>query len=79
MTSPGAHSLIKVGSAAGMAHRLEHGLDGSGDELRGLRVDDDVPAEQNAADYLPGVPGRVVRADDGGRGTGSIGFGHIPD
>jgi len=47
-----------------MAHRLEHGLDDSGDELRGLRVDDDVPAEQNAADYLPGVPRRVVRARD---------------
>ena len=28
---------------------LERGLDGSGDELRGLRVDDDVPAEQHAA------------------------------
>ena len=38
-----------------MAHRPEHGLDGTGDELRGLRVDDDVPAEQNAADHLPGV------------------------
>ena len=40
---------------------LERGLDGGGDELRGLRVDDDVPAEQHAADHLPGVPGRVLR------------------
>ena len=40
---------------------LERGLDGGGDELRGLRVDDDVPAEENAADDLPGVRGRVVR------------------
>ncbi len=35
---------------------LERGLDGVGDELRGLRVDGDVPAEQHAADDLPGVP-----------------------
>ena len=47
---------------------LEHGLDGGGDELRGLRVDDDVPAEQHAADDLPGMRGRVVRADRGGLG-----------
>jgi hypothetical protein len=40
---------------------LEHCLDGGSDELRGLRVDDDVPAEQHAADDLPGVPGRVPR------------------
>jgi hypothetical protein len=40
---------------------LERGLDGGGDELRGLGVDDDVPAEQHAADDLPGVPGRVLR------------------
>ncbi len=40
---------------------LERGLDGGGDKLRGLRVDDDVPAEQHAADDLPGVPGRVPR------------------
>jgi hypothetical protein len=31
---------------------LERGLDGGGDELRGLRVDDDVPAEEHAADDL---------------------------
>jgi hypothetical protein len=37
-------------------------------ELRGLRVDDDVPAEQNAADDLPGMRGRIVRADGGGLG-----------
>jgi hypothetical protein len=47
---------------------LERGLDGSGDEPRGLRVDDDVPAEQNAADDLPGMRGRVVRAAGGGLG-----------
>ena len=35
------------------------------DELRGLRVDNDVPAEQHAADDPPGVRGRVVRADGG--------------
>lgn len=29
---------------------------------------DDVPAEQHAADHLPGVPGRVVRADGNGLG-----------
>jgi hypothetical protein len=57
---------------------LERGLDGGRDELRGLRVDDDVPAEQHAADDLPGVRGRVVRAD-GGRGTGGIGLGHTRD
>ena len=48
----------------------ERGLDGGRDELRGLRVDYDVPAEQHAADDLPGVPG-------GGGGTGGIGLGHI--
>jgi hypothetical protein len=45
---------------------LERGLDGGRDELRGLRVDDDVPAEQHVADDLPGVPGHVVRADGSG-------------
>jgi hypothetical protein len=36
---------------------LECGLDGGGDKLRCLRVDDDVAAEQHAADDLPcGVP-----------------------
>jgi hypothetical protein len=53
---------------------LERRLDGSGDEMRGLRVDDDVPAEQDAADDLPGVPGRVLRADGGRPGTGGIGY-----
>jgi len=47
---------------------LERGLDGGDDELRGLRVDDDVPAEQNTADDLPGMRGRIVRADGGGLG-----------
>jgi hypothetical protein len=41
---------------------LERGLDGVGDKLRGLRVDSDVAAEQHAADDLPGVPGRILRA-----------------
>ena len=41
---------------------LERGLDGVGDKLRGLRVDGDVAAEQHAADDLPGVPGRILRA-----------------
>jgi len=58
---------------------LERGLDGGRDELRGLRVDDDVPAEQHAADDLPGVRGRIVRADGGGGGTGGIGLGHTRD
>ena len=49
---------------------MERGLDGGGDELRGLRVDDDVPAEQHAADDLSGVPGRVLRAVGVHRTTG---------
>jgi hypothetical protein len=49
----------------GRRTRLERGLDGGGDEPRGLRVDDDVPAEQHAADDLPGMRRRVVRADGG--------------
>jgi hypothetical protein len=52
----------------GRRTRLERGLDDGGDELRGLRVYDDVPAEQNAADDLPGMRGRVMRADGGGLG-----------
>jgi hypothetical protein len=40
---------------------LERRLDGGGHELRRVRVDDDVPAEQRAAGDLPGVPGRVLR------------------
>ena len=40
----------------------EHRLDGGGDKLGGLGVDDDVAAEQHAADDLPGVPGRVLEA-----------------
>ena len=62
----------------GLRTGLERGLDG-GDELRGLRVDDDVPAEQHAADDLPGVRGRLVRADGGGGEAGGIGLGHIRD
>ena len=41
---------------------MERGLDGGGDELRGLGVDGDVAAEQHAADDVAGVPGRVLRA-----------------
>jgi len=64
--------------------RLERGLDCGRDEPRGLRVNDDVPAEQHTADDLPGVRGRVVRgrvvrADGSGGGTGGIGLGHIRD
>jgi len=40
---------------------LERRLDGGSDELRGLRVDDDVPAEQHAADDLACVPGCVLQ------------------
>ena len=40
----------------------ERGLNGGGDELRGLRVDGDVPAEQHAADDVADVAGRVLRA-----------------
>jgi len=42
--------------------------------LCGLRVDDDVPAEQHAADDLPSVRGRVVRA-----GSDGAGLGHTSD
>jgi len=40
----------------------EHGLDGVGDELGGLGVDGDVTTEQHAAEDLPSVRERVVRA-----------------
>jgi hypothetical protein len=40
---------------------LEHCLDGGGDELRGFRVNDDVAAEQHAADDSRGVPGGVLQ------------------
>ena len=45
---------------------LERGLDGGRDELCCLRIDDDVPAQQHAADDLPGMRQRVVRADGSG-------------
>jgi len=72
---------------------LERRLDGGGDELRGLRVDGDVPAEQHAADDMAGVAGRVLRAVglsalfpevvvDGGAvhadGLGDLGDGVLP-
>ena len=50
------------GAAAGRAHRFGALPGRRRDELRGLRVDSDVPAEQHPADDLPGVPGRVLRA-----------------
>src|SRR6266700_1644260 len=50
-------SARRPGGRTGLKRRL----DGGGGELRGLRVDDDVPAEQHAADNLPGVPERVLR------------------
>jgi len=64
------------GRRQGRRTRPERSLDGSGDELRGLRVDDDIPAEQNAAHDLPSARERVVRADGGREGTGGIGLGH---
>jgi anti-sigma B factor antagonist len=70
----GAAPARRPGRRAG----LQRGLDGGRGELRGLRVGDDVPAEQDAADGLPGMRGRVVRADGGG-GTGGIGLGHTRD
>jgi hypothetical protein len=63
----------------GLGVGLERGLDGGRDELRGLRVDDDVPAEQHAPDHLPGVRRRAARADGGGGETGDIGLGHTRD
>ena len=56
---------------------LERGLDGGRDELRCLCIDDDVPAQQHAADDLPGVRERAGRANGRGGGTGGIGLGHI--
>jgi hypothetical protein len=40
---------------------LERRLDGGDNELRGLGVDGDVPAEQHAADDLASVRGPVLR------------------
>jgi hypothetical protein len=59
---------------------LERGLDGGRDEPCCLRsVDDDVPAQQHAADDLPGVRERAGRVDGGGGGTGGSRLGHNPD
>jgi hypothetical protein len=54
-----------TGAAPTAVGRIALGLDGNRDELRGLRVYDDVPVERHAADDLPGVRGRVARADGG--------------
>jgi hypothetical protein len=54
---------------------LERSPDGGRDELRGLRVDDDVPAEQDAADDLPGVRGAScgpMAAGEGPVASGSV-------
>jgi len=58
---------------------LERGLDGGRDELRCLRIDDDVPAQQHAADDLPGAREHAGRVDGGGGGTGGSRLGHNPD
>ena len=58
---------------------LERDLDGGRDELRGLRIDDDVPAQQHAADDLPGVREHAGRVDAGGGETGGSRLGHNPD
>ena len=58
---------------------LERGLDGGREELRSLRIDDDVPAQRHTADDLPCVRERAGRASGGGGGTGGIGLGHIRD
>jgi len=58
---------------------LEGGLDGGRDELRCLRIDDDVPAQQHAADDLPGVRECAGRVDGAGGGTGGSRLGHNPD
>jgi len=56
---------------------LEDGLNSGGEELCGLCVDGDAPAEQHAANNAAGVRGRIVQADGGGAGTGGIGLpGH---
>jgi hypothetical protein len=60
LVSGGRIARAPAGPPGGSAG-LERGLDGGGDELRGLRVDGDVPAQQHAADDLPDMPGRVLR------------------
>jgi hypothetical protein len=74
--APGGGSTRAPARRPGRRTGLKRGLDGGRDELRGLRVDDDFPAEQNTADDLPGMRGRVMRADGGGGGTGGLGLGH---
>ena len=60
LAASGGSALAAAGPRGGRAG-LEGGLDGGGDGLSGLDVDGDVAAEQDAADDLPGVPGRVLR------------------
>ena len=57
---------------------LERGLDGGRDELRCLRIDDDVPVQQDTADNLPCVREHAGRASGGGGGAGGIGLGSHP-
>jgi hypothetical protein len=81
--SPLSEQRLAIGgrSTPGPARRsgrrvgLECGLDGGGDEPRGLGADDDVQAEQHAADDLPGMREHVVWAN-GGAGAGGIGYRH---
>jgi hypothetical protein len=61
LAAGGRNARAPAGRPGGDAG-LEHGLDGVGDKLCGLRVDGDVAAEQHAADDLPGVPGHILRA-----------------
>ena len=58
--SGAAWGATRAALSSGAAYPLDS-LDGGDDEMRSLRVDSDVPAEQHAADDLLGVPGRVPR------------------
>jgi hypothetical protein len=62
-----ARERVGPGAAAGTAPPAWSAAWTAAATSRGLRVDDDVPAEQNATDDLPGMRGRIVRA--GPRGT----------
>jgi hypothetical protein len=56
---------VDPGAAAGKAHPPGARPRPRGDEPRCLRIDNDVPAEQNATDNLPDMRGHIVRADGG--------------
>ena len=55
---------------------LERGLDSVGDELRGLRVDDDVRRRRARRTTCPAGGGAACRPLVAGEGTGGIGLGH---